>query len=502
MTAMIAKTMTTSQNPILIVGAGMSGLLAALLVKKRRPGADVIVVERAAAAGGDYQGLDLAGFGHCDRAMRVIYETGFPEFDSLLHGLLPENEWHILPGNRKDVVGLYWRGALQTNCQYIDLRRLPAAERDRCEREILERAARRRSTAIAEDAASHLAARLGPLAGRHLGRALQKLYGASADALHASATFHPAMNRVLLYDEERMRPLLANEALRAVIAWPDQLTFPLSRQPAQAGLYPRRFGMSGVIAAAVAQLRDRGVRFLFNRRVVSMSLDGTAVRAATLDNGMVIDAPALVIGANGLHASLALLRGEPGPPPTGPQPPRHWMVFFRTPVPPRMGHVYHFFCYDERYRTFRVTNYAGYCPAARTPAGYPVCVELWSEEPGATQAIARARHELLDMNVLDPGTITAEGAIPVPNVHALTSLEGVRRLRAVRQEVRERSPENMITVGPFMADGVMLLFEVWRQMYPLLAERVPAKAGRPPRSPELQSGAAELAPAGLTCARS
>lgn len=471
-------------KPILVIGAGMSGLLAALLVKKRQPRANVIVVERAAHAGGDYRGVDVEGFGPCDRAMRVIYETGFPEFDELLHGLLPENAWHVLPDNRKDVVGLYWRGALQTNCQYIDLRRLPSNVHRQCEEEIL-RCAREHVSSngtgrpTAEDAASHLASRLGPTAGSYLSTALQKLYRQPANALHLSATSHPAMNRVVLYNQDRMTPVLQSDALRAVIAWPEQLTFPLKRQPAQAGLYPKRFGMDGVIDAAVDQLQRRGVRVLLNRHVAALQLDGPIARLAILDDGAVIENPALIIGANGLHASRALLSGPTNPPPSSPRPPRHWMVFFRTSEPPEMGRLYHFFCYDERYRAFRVTNYANYCPAARTAEGYPLCVELWSEEEDAAHALARARAELVGMGILEPRTITLQGAVPVPNVHALTSVETVRHLRAVRHEVRERSPENMITVGPFMEDGVLLLFEVWRKMYPLIAERVPVATMAP-----------------------
>jgi 2-polyprenyl-6-methoxyphenol hydroxylase-like FAD-dependent oxidoreductase len=481
--------METTNKPILVIGAGMSGLLAALLVKKRQPRARVIVVERSAVAGGDYQGLNIDGFGPCDRAMRVIYETGFPEFDELLHGLLPETEWHVLPGNRKDVVGLYWRGGLQTNCQYIDLRRLPESVWRRCEREIAQCAGSEASPLRTDDAASHLASRLGPTAAGFLSAALQKLYGAPADRLHRSATLHPAMNRVVLYGEERMAPVLRSEALRAVIAWPQQLTFPLKRQPAQAGLYPRRFGMSGVIDAAVRQLQSRGVTLLFNRRVVSLAREGTVARRAILDDGTEIDNPALVIGANGLHASLALLRGTSAPAPGGPCPRRHWMVFLRTLTPPDMGNLYHFFCYDERFRAFRVTNYSNYCPAARPAEGYPLCVELWSEEESASQAIARARGELRQMGILGGDGITAQAAIALPNVHALTSLACVDHLRAARHEVQERSPENMITVGPFMQDGVMLLFEVWRKMYPLIVDRVPVATTPPQVGPRAAAAA-------------
>ena len=462
--------MTKTKNNIVIVGAGMTGLLAGLLAKKRQPDANVTIVEQSSHAGGEYRGLEIEGFGYCDRAMRVIYETGYPEFDQLLHDLLPEDQWHILPDNRKDIVGLYWRGALQTGCQYIDLRRLPESVQRDCEQEILQHAGNGKCSAN-PDAQEFLTARFGSTTAAYLGEALKKLYRAPSDKLHASSTHHPAMNRVILYDKERMQPVLESESMRAVIAWPEQASFPLKRQPAQSGLYPRRFGMTGVIDAAVERLKQQGVRLLFNQRVTSLEINARAISAVRLDNGECIENPSLLLGANGLPGSLRLLSNAAPQSPL-PPPPRNWMVFLRCIEPPKMGDLYHFFCYDEAYSSFRVTNYSRYCPGAHNDSGYPLCIELWSDDQTAEQASDRALNELRSMGVLNGGRITAQAAVASPNFHALCTLEHVQRLSSMREEIAERSPSNMITAGPFMENGVMLLFEVWRTMYPLLDKRL------------------------------
>jgi 2-polyprenyl-6-methoxyphenol hydroxylase-like FAD-dependent oxidoreductase len=463
-----------ASRPIVIIGAGMAGMLAALFIKQRDPRANVLIIERSGEAGGHFRELDLPGFGHCDRAMRLLYETGIPEFDSILHGILPEHEWHILPDNVKDIVGIYWRGALQTHTAYLDLRRLEEAERRQCENEILQRArANGASMAGDQDAAGYLESRFGPTTAGMLTRVLEKFYRAPIAALHESATYQPVMNRVVLYDEDKMQPVLRDDALRAVIAWPDQLTFPIKRQPPQSGFYPRRFGMNGVIDAMVKQLLNRGVRLLFNQRVASLEISGEVITAVRMEDGSVIDDPALVISANGLQASAAMLRGPAGPPVAAPAPPRCWMVFFRAAERPAMDRLYHFWCFDEAYQTFRVTNYSNYCPDARTDAGYPFCLELWSEDKDPAQAIAHATRELRQMEILGANNrITASVAVPGPNMHALCTIENVRQLRAIRAEVNERSPDNMVTVGPFIDDGVMLLYEISRKMYSLIAERL------------------------------
>ncbi|HWQ91519.1 MAG TPA: NAD(P)-binding protein [Clostridia bacterium] len=466
--------MKTIDHPIVIVGGGMTGTLAALFIKKREPRAEVILVERSGQVGGSYRGVHLPGFGYCDRAMRLIYETGLPEFDSILHGLLPPEEWHVLADNVKDVVGAYWRGQLQKYSPYLDLRRLEEPERRACERELLERLRHSGGeSGHAEDASQYLRARFGPTAGGYVEKVLEKFYCMPASDLHETATYQPAMNRVILYGEDEMGPVMRDEKLRALIAWPDQLTLPVKRQPSQSGLYPRRFGINRVIDAAFQQLQDQGVRLLLNRGVASLKIDGDAVTAVTLDDGTVIENPALLIGANGLHGSLSVLRKGNAPEPAGFTPPRCWQVFLRVTERPNMDGLYHFWCFDETCRTFRVTSYANYCPDAKTADGYPLCVEVWSSDAEPRQAIHRAVDELGRMNIISGHeAISAWAAIPAMNMHGLCTMEHVRRLRAMRQELKELSPANMITVGPFIEDGVMLLYEVCRKMCTLISQRL------------------------------
>ena len=138
-----------------------------------------------------------------------------------------------------------------------------------------------------------------------------------------------------------------------------------------------------------------------------------------------------------------------------------------------MGGLYYCWCLDEAYRTFRVTNYVNYCPDAKNADGYPVCVELWSSDATAQEAIERAVRELREMKLVSGEEgVGARAAIQAMNMHALCTLEYVQKLRAMRQELRERSPRNMMTVGPFIEDGVMQLYDVARKMCTMISERM------------------------------
>ena len=192
-----------------------------------------------------------------------------------------------------------------------------------------------------------------------------------------------------------------------------------------------------------------------------------------LDDGTVIDEPTLLVSANGLHGSLSMLRQGTAPSSSDFVPPRCWQVYLRVTEKLNMDGLYHCWCFDEDYRTFRVTNYVSYCPNAETDAGYPVCAEVWSSDATPQQAIERAQRELRKMKIVNgEDGIVASAAIQAMNMHGLCTLEYVKKLRAMRQEIRERSPRNMLTAGPFIEDGVIQLYEVSRKMCAMISERI------------------------------
>ncbi len=437
----------------------MSGMLAALLIKSKKPAVDIVILEQSGQPGGNYREVAPEGFGHCDFAMRFIYETGIAELDRIIRAILPEKEWHIFPDNEKDIAGIFWRGQLQEYSPYLDLRRLPETEYLQCKNDILRNLGQPAKPAI--NAAEYLLQRYGKTVAGYLIAVLEKLYCLPATELDISATHQPTMNRVILYAEDKMRTLINDETARSVIAWPNQLTLPIKRIPPQNGLYPRRFGMNHVINAMYRQLLDQHVRFIFNARLTASGKEN--ITLIQLENGEKLEGPSLVIAANGVHSAFKLLNPEASPSPP-PQP--SWLVYLRVSQKPEMGRLYHFYCLDKGYATFRLTHYYNYCPDAFDGTGYPLCIELWSDDASADNAMARARKELVQMNLLPVGCeVVSQAAFPTHNLHGLCSLEYISKIREMRTEVKRRAPGNMMTIGPFAEEGVMLLYDVWRDMY-------------------------------------
>lgn len=430
---------------ILIAGAGMTGMMAALLLARRVDPARITLIESAAVSGGNYRSVSIGGQ-RFDQGMRMLYETGDAELDALIHGLLPERDWHIYRGNEKDIAGIYWRGALQQHSPYIDLRRLPTPY------SLPERIGQ-----SGPDAASQLAARFGPPVAALLGEVLHKLYGQPAEQLDAMALHQPAMNRVVLLDSDALQAQLHNEATRARVAWPDQLTMPPLRSFDQAALYPRRYGMDAVIDALQARLDALGVTLLFGRSVAALTQQAGRITRAMLDDGTPLDITQLYW--TGSPYKLAALLGMEAAAPAAA--PHAQLAYFRLRKPPAMGRLYHFYVFDEGFHSFRVTHYASYCPAVE---GYPLCVELWHMKDASPQTVlATAGQELVRMGIAEAGHIEPLGVASTANLHAHCSLADMASLRQVRGQLQAGVP-NATWLGAFAREGQMLLYEVWRDM--------------------------------------
>ena len=112
-----------ASDPVAVVGGGLPGLVAALVLSEK-PGARVCVVESGKSVGGLYASMDYGANGRFDYGVHYLRETKVPQLDALLLGLLPRDEWEWNEGVRRDISGSYVLGRLQKNSPFIDLRGL------------------------------------------------------------------------------------------------------------------------------------------------------------------------------------------------------------------------------------------------------------------------------------------------------------------------------------------------------------------------------------------
>jgi len=450
----------------IVVGGGISGLVAALLIARRRAGR-VVVVEREASVGGLLRCFDYAEHGLFDYGMHNMYETGIGPLDALLFGLLPELEWQLLEGNKRDLAGLFYRGRLQLNSPFPDLRDAP------------ELAAFRKSFAAqsgqAEDASSALAyarTRFGtPIADAAIAPAVHKQFRRPAAEMDVMAMQLTSMTRVVLYDDPPFGEMMAaSETVRARLGFPEQRRLPARFASGRKGYYPKRYGMQRVIDALCTRLREHGVELMTGCTVVGVERRGDAIEGLRLSAGSGerrIDGVERVLWTTGLPAAAPLLGIDLSRLPFD-RPLRTVVVNVLLRQPPRMGDLYYFYCYEPGFRTFRVTNFAAYCEGAPRAGGFPVSVELLldAEEMARGDAVARAAHELRSFGVIDPGEEFAFArAEPLLAGFPMPSLRNSASTNAIRDEIRALGLRNFHALGILSTPGLFFQKDVLAHTY-------------------------------------
>lgn len=455
-------------NPgFVIAGAGITGLMLALQLTKAHPGRPVTIFDRAPGAGGMYASMTYPDGRIFDYGMHVIYESCNPAVDDLYREIMPADEWHIHAGNEKDIAGLFFRGKLQTYSHYVDLRSFAEETRKTFIAELLLKVGS--APADPGNCRDILVSQFGEAIVEQVHEPiLRALYGISAAEASPFAIKASALERVILFDAPVMLDLMKSDGIRSRAAYPDQINLPPYRGNSQKALYPKKFGMGTFTDRLVRLLTARGVRFLPGADLMELRRNADAVTGISLmQNGKSIELPVgqmiWTAGWHPLAQSLGLDGREFAPKP-GPRLALANLVFDRAP---RMDRLYYFYCYDPGFASFRVTNYAGYCPAAASDAGHPLSVELWPQRLGPASAdmsddqlIQLALAELRAFGVIDEHhllfgkIVRAGGGFPLPTI------ENSLRLAQLRNQVKALIPANLTVAGVLAEEGLFFVPDI------------------------------------------
>lgn len=447
-----------------VVGAGLSGLVAASLLVDHSE--DIILLDGAPTAGGLLRSFDYGGGSTFDYGTHLLSETGIDAIDAVLSGALPEDGWERHGGVRRDPAGYFDSGRLHTSSPYLDLRSLPD---DEWRRALGDLAGRWREAddaeASATTAAGVLDARFGrTLARGHVGKVAEKVHRAPLEDLSPSALGPLPLDRVVLFDEDRVVDLMASGTIRRRIAVPDQFRLPPTyRSPLQA-FYPRAGGMQAVVDGLVGNLSDRGVEVRLGARVEEVATDHGAII------GIIADGEAIpsdrVFWTSGLPP-LARALDLPTPNVQTDRPLATVLVHLRIAAEPRMGETFYVYSWEQAHDTFRVTNYAQFCPGSVFAGTWPMTVELLVESADMSDDALRDRavDEVAEMGILDPGSVTFSA------VERLTA--GFPRLTTanqcfmdeLRSTILDRQLANLVVLGIQSEPGLFLQHEVLASLH-------------------------------------
>lgn len=452
-----------------IVGGGISGLLAAVILAERK-NEDVLLVERESECGGLLRCFDYGSHGRFDYGMHNMLETGIGPLDSLLFNLLPEHEWEVLDGNRRDLAGLYFHGRLQRNSPFPDLRSLSEHDQNLCMVDFF------RQLGVAkpaenQDAHSIARNRFGAsIADKVIAPSIQKQFGRAAAEMDVMACAITPMTRVVMFGESVFRDLMSSNALRERLAFPEQRHLPLEFSSGRRGYYPKRNGMYRVVDALLKRFAAAGGRVKTNAQVSQIGcVNGRISEVGIVSDGRATSIPEVkhLVWTSGLPAIAPLLNIDLRQ--YGFDKPRATVVVnMLLRQAPAMGDLYYFYCYDQGFQTFRVTNFGAYCPGAIRNGFHPVAVELLVDSiEGETENWTKSGiDELLRFGVVatssDVGFARAE---VLRNGFPMPTLRNMSALGDMRTKLRAKELRNLTLLGVLSEERLFFQTDVLAQTY-------------------------------------
>jgi protoporphyrinogen oxidase len=453
-----------------VVGGGIAGLVAGLLLAERKS-RQVVVVEREQAIGGLLRCFDYGANGVFDYGMHTMYETGIAELDAFLFGLLEEDSWQMLEGSRRDLAGAVFAGRVQHNSPYPDLRSLPKDQWDRCVMGFFRQLSEGPNVG-AGNALDDARTRLGDdIASSVIDSVLRKQFGKSAKELNSFATRLSTISRVVMFNEAVFKDLMASDVLRDRLAYPEQRNLPNRWASGRKAFYPRAYGIHRVIDALRERLERAGVKIFTSTQVASLELAHGTISGVNLkdSSGNVrrVESLGRLLWTSGLPPLAAVLgqdiRGYRFDPAR-----KTVVVNLLLRDAPCMEDLYYLYCFEPGCSTFRVTNFAAYCDGARRVGGYPVAVELLLDEPLLpNDRIAEiAISELIRFGLIESlSQVNFNAVEPLAAGFPMPSVTNFDALTDIRSRLNDLNCKNLVTMGILSEDNVFFQRDVLAQAY-------------------------------------
>lgn len=469
-----------------IVGAGLQGIYACLRLRKIYPDADIHLLEYGDKIGGLYNSFNIPVAGEFDKGMHIYYETLNSEIDSIFFSALPSTEWITLEGNRKDIAGVFHNNHLSTSTPYINLGQLTRAQLIQCMGEFMESFDTcLRSNEDYTSSYDYFKDRFGKsIADLVIEPVIKKLWKTSAVNMHPASTRLVLMDRICHFSEKSMQDLIKSARLREVLAYPEQLNLDLSKRTSQRGLYPKTFGLGSLVQGLQTLLNKSNIKVHLNTKVSSITHSNGKISSISCMGSLkqpfqIEDIERLVwcapVGSLGRALGVQLTHKDEFDRPLAQK-----YVYFLIDEYPCMRDIYYYYSLQPNTSTFRVTNYAAYCPnAARliqplSPKKlYPICVEMhYTEEHQNNDdklVISTAVQELIEARVINSqSTIRYSKVVSVPSGFPLLTIKNCNLFSSDRDAIGNLDLSNLVLSGQVPEKGVFFLHETLLNLHSAL----------------------------------
>lgn len=376
----------------IVVGGGIAGILAAILLKKKQADARVILIESEAECGGLLRSI-VDDQGHeFDYGTHIVGQTGIDELDAILLKDI-DDDWYELP---KLKPGNFVNGHFHKYSQLLYAAALPKEQLTKGTYELLSADFSQAENATnLQDYCLHTYGKT--FTDELMAPLMQKLLGAPLAELDKRAHRLFGYERLILGPARMMQELKKSEHLNDILAYESYDEGVSSAR----NYYPKNGKGVGLwVSDLVNQARQLGVDICTATKVTGVTVDNKAVTQVVTEQLGAIDCEELVWTIP--MFPLLAMTDLPFTPQYRPnlRPIRlHHYVLDR----PFNTHNFHVYCNDPKMSSFRVTLYPNIAYDGEQNGQYRCTVEVLSEKTdNIDQLEQEILTELITMGIISP----------------------------------------------------------------------------------------------------
>lgn len=451
------------KNSVVIVGAGPVGILASVLLARAWPDKNIILIEKSAHIGGLLRSVDYGEHGCFDYGAHNFQETLLEELDQIFLGVLPKDEWNVLAGSQREIAGHFFQGKLHCNSPFLDLRSLSDEDYQSCIKDFFLNlcSAKRSAPTSLESAYDFCCLNYGKyIAEKVIQPILNKYFGKEMNTLHRLPLDFLHLNRLTFLDEAIVEDLTKSNILRERIAFTDQRELPLDRSAGKRNFYPVKMGMQQVIDGFQRLLEKLNVKVMTGSVISNITLEKSRVTSVRVKDKQGVESDFStdhLIWAAGVH-SLAVNLELTQSSDVFDKPLQTVFVHLRLDKKLKALDLHYIYPFDSDFYTYRVVNYANYCPQANEGPDYPVTLEMFlpeQEEYHPKATVDRAIDELRRMGLIEADTnIVFSSAEKTTEGFPMPTLQNIKLGQIRRERIKAKQLKNLTLLGVLSEDNL------------------------------------------------
>jgi hypothetical protein len=280
--------------------------------------------------------------------------------------------------------------------------------------------------------------------------------------LDASSLHFGSEERVILFDEDVTKDLMKSDILRKRLAYPEQSNLPkeYSKRLGRA-IYPKELGIKHLVKGLEMQLVDAGAEIILKSQLDSINYMDNKINSITSIN--LIDNTTTEYAIENLYwnSALPLLANKLGYTEKldFDSADSNYLAHFVFDNKTNIDGIYYLFNYDEKFTSFRIVNYNGYCPTSSLDQKFRVTVEFWPHDKEVE--LDDIFNELVAMEVIEESTkVLFSSKEILSSGYPLPTIRNKKSIRVFRDYIGKKDLANLVLFGQSVEDDIFFIPDI------------------------------------------